>query len=351
MRRSGDSEVFELFEAVQPELPLGPAPASRRREPAAAERLPRPWHDLLRALTEALAVLDTGQRLLLEVRSGGHFVGISLHGAAGVVAETAKGRAGKRSPEQRAADARRLAGLGWERLPPGKHKTIQVARAGEHVREWSHPAPFAAIALLAVRTLREVWGAAHPRDVVYGATDARQHDVLLPALRLNRLARRPDAPDTGRLLRPASRRELADAVLAALRSHTGLPDLTADADGDVGLARGGISILVSAAEEFTAVDLIATLATDAEATPALLAELNDANRHHRSARFFHFKGRVIAAASVPCEVFVPELLTGAFEALMKSGELVRERLREKLSGALFLEDDFEWADTGFRRTN
>jgi hypothetical protein len=351
MRRSGDSETFELFDAVQPELPLGPAPVSRRKEPAAAERLPRPWHDLLRALTEALAVLETGQRLLLEMRSGGHFVGISLHGAAGVVAETATGRAAERSPEQRAADARRLAGLGWERLPPGKHKTIQVARAGEHVREWTHPAPAAAIALIAVRTLREVWGAAHPRDVAYAATDARQHDILLPALRLNRLPRRPDAPDTGHLLRPASRRELADAVLAALRSHTCLPDLSADAGGDVNLARGGISVLVSAGEEFTAVDLIATLATDAEATPALLAELNDANRQHRSARFFHFKGIVIAAASVPCEVFVPELLTGALDTLMESGELVREQLRGKLAGALFINDDFEWANSGFRRAN
>jgi hypothetical protein len=351
MRRSDDSEILELFEAVQPELPLGPAPASRRREPAAAERLPRPWRDLLQALTEALAVLDAGHWLLLEVRPGAHFVGISLHGAAGVRAETATGRGAERSHEQRAADARRLAALGWERLPPGQHRTIQVARVGEYLREWTHPAPAAEIALLAVRTLREVWGAAHPRDVVYAATDERRHDILLPTLRLNRRPRRPDAPETGHLLRPASRRQLADAVLAALRSHTGIGDLGAGADGEIALTRRGISLLVTADERVPVVDLIATLATDAEATPALLAELNDANLRHRGASFFHLEGGVLAAASVPCGVFIPELLTGALDALLGSGELVRERLREKFSGELFLDDDFEWADSGYHRPN
>jgi hypothetical protein len=357
MRQRRDPETLELFEAVQPELPLGPigaaAPsAAPPRLPGTAEpQLPRPWLTLLQALTDALRVLEDGHWLTLSERRHRHFVTVSTHGAAGVLAETDKGRESERSPQQRATDAGRLARLGWERLPLDKNARNGVARCGEHLREWSHPAPIAPIALLVVRTLREVWGVQHPRDLLYAAFDTSRHDILLPALRLNRLPRRPGLPDTGHLLRPASQRELVDAVLTALQEHTRVASLAAADDGSIGLRRRAVSVRVHVGANTSEVDIFATLATDTEAAPELLDVINDANVRNRSAKFFFCRGIVYAFASVRCEVFVPELFTGAFADLLDDAESFQRVLRERFPGTMFIDDDFEWADADGYRLN
>jgi hypothetical protein len=99
------------------------------------------------------------------------------------------------------------------------------------------------------------------------------------------------------------------------------------------------------------VDIFATLASDTDATLELLTVLNDATVRSRTASFYVFQGKVYAFASVAGEVFVPELLTAALERLMEDGEALQQTLRQRFPGAMFFDDDFEWADSGDYRVN
>ena len=358
MRQRRDPEMLELSDPVQGELPLGPpapgaapAAAPKPKPPSAAEQLPAPWLTFLTSLTDVLRELEDGHRLELRAGRAGHFVAISGHGAAGLAAETGKGRTAERSPQQRADDLARLRRLGWERLALERAPRHGATRADEQLREWPHPAPLAEVGLLAVRTLREVWGVAHPRELLYAATDSSRREILLPTLRLNRRPRDPNRAEGAPPLRPANPRELVEAVQAAMRAHTGLAELAADAGGSIRLHRRAIALRIHVAPSVLALDLYATIASDAEATPELLAVLNDASFRSRAAAFSVFEGNVYASATVPGGIFVPELLTDAFDRLMDDAEALQGTLRQRFAGAMFFDDRFEFADSGDYRVN
>jgi hypothetical protein len=192
--------------------------------------------------------------------------------------------------------------------------------------------------MLVVRTLRQVWGAVHPRDLRYLGTDSRRHDILLPTLRLNRKRRNPDLPGTGHLLQPTSRRELGDAVVDALKQLTKIQDLAIDGEGQIGLIKGSLRIFVRVGETSPAVDLSAFVASGATVSPELLAAINEENGCWRGVTFYLYEGRIIACSGAVWTVFVPELLTDALGDLAHAAATVQQKLREAFGDALLFDD-------------
>lgn len=79
-----------------------------------------------------------------------------------------------------------LADLGWQAPLPGEKIALNF------MRQWPMPTPFADVAGLAVRTLREVYGIDHPSELVYRRFAKGGHDFAEPSLGIQ--AEKPTTP-------------------------------------------------------------------------------------------------------------------------------------------------------------
>jgi hypothetical protein len=165
-------------------------------------------------------------------------------------------------------------------------------------REWPNPAPWAEIASLAVRTLRDVFRIEAPSRLRYLHRGAPAFEGKLPRLDLGIPAERSPRPrddDDGQGPSPALvllNRRLEDA----LKSFLGLPDLIRDADGDIPVRVGSTLMYVRAvAGTPPLVQLFAPVLDEVELTLPLLEAINEVNRRVLFGRLFWGHRGVIVA--------------------------------------------------------
>ncbi|HYO42784.1 MAG TPA: YbjN domain-containing protein [Candidatus Limnocylindrales bacterium] len=165
-------------------------------------------------------------------------------------------------------------------------------------REWPNPAPWAEIASLAVRTLRDVFDVEAPARLRYLHRAAPAFEGRLPRLDLGIPAERSPRPrddDDGQGPSPALvllNRRLEDA----LKSFLGLPDLIRDADDDIPVRVGSVLMYVRAvAGTPPLVQLFAPVLDDVELTLPLLETINEVNRRVLFGRLFWGHRGVIVA--------------------------------------------------------
>src|SRR5450759_2481848 len=136
------------------------------------------WEQFEGRLAAVLGRMAAGSFLILSSRAGDevvYYVQFAQGGRGGFRAEAESNNflAGRwaLSPAQE----EQLAGLGWQCPTPGNTDL-------NFMRQWPTPAPYAEIARLAVRSLREVYGIERPAELVYRRFARRGPDFAEPEL-------------------------------------------------------------------------------------------------------------------------------------------------------------------------
>ena len=252
------------------------------------------WAAFEARLADALASLKPETFLILAVASAepggsGRYVQFANGGRQGFRAEASGNHYLAEASALTPDEEEELARCGWQ----------WPAMSGDigrnFSREWPNPAPWAEVAGLAIRTLRDVFQIAEPSALRY------QHGGF-PAFR-----GRPSPLDLGidaetvRRHPPARPGTTSFAAMAgflelALRQFLGQEELVRDEDGDIPIRVGSVMMFVRPVNGAPPlVQLFAPMLADVDVTPALLEAINEINRRILFGRLFWTHRGVVAA--------------------------------------------------------
>ncbi len=192
------------------------------------------------------------------------------------------------------AKEERLAALGWQRPAP-------ASQGRNWTREWQEPVPFAEVAEVAVRTLREVYGAASPDDLRYRSGGFPAHHGPVPEPDLGIAPDRPIPEHPAAVVpdqsHPSAEPDQAAASLdAALAEFIAGASLVPDRDGDLPIRVGSALMFVRpVAGRPPLLQVFAPLVSGVDLTPALLESLNDINRNILFGRVFWTEREVVVS--------------------------------------------------------
>ena len=162
-------------------------------------------------------------------------------------------------------------------------------------REWPNPAPWAEVAALAVRTLRDVFEIASPADLRYqhgGFPSFRGRPAVLElGIPAERVRRQPPATPSATTFGA-----MATFLELALRRFLGQDELVRDEDGDIPIRVGSVIMFVRPVNGAPPlIQLFAPILADVDQTPALLEALNEINRRILFGRLFWTHRGVVVA--------------------------------------------------------
>lgn len=243
------------------------------------------------------------------------------------------------TPEALAA----MVALGWE--PPGV-----VEAAGERFGLTIAADETAQLARIAVRSLREVYGAPHPAFLTYdqhaAGPDAAVELVLSPA--------RPTEPideaklDTLPNSDPGSLSDVVGTVVAAM-TRTTLAHLPVDDRGEISIRSGSAMVFISTSERPAVVDVYSPLLTEVDPNERLYRELSELTRRLPIGRLYYVDGTIWASVPVYGRDFQPSHLMLAVESMTRLADDLDDRLQTKFGGRRFFDtqtDPKDYPPTG-----
>ena len=283
------------------------------------------WEQFEGRLAAVLGRMAAGSYLILSSREDDeivYYVQFAQGGRGGIRAEAESNNflAGRwaLSPVQE----EQLAGLGWQCPMPGDSDL-------NFMRQWPTPAPYAEIARLAVRSLREVYGIQRPAELVYRRFAKTGSDFAEPALGL-----KPEKPvtATGRAPRPVPTfAELTLLVERAVKGFLGLDKIVRDGDGCIPIQLGDSRQFVKIVDGTPSfVRVFSTVLHGVDSSRPLLEALNEINGRSMFGRVLWVSGEVIVSAEVSAVGINVEQLTFVCLQIGTLAEGVHDQLRDRL---------------------
>lgn len=303
---------------------------SAATRPDSASKVSSAWFPFTASLASVLEQLQEDQFLILSAKGSNRFVQFYAQGAFGMRAEAVSNEYLTGSERLSVAQVVRLGELGWQ-APSGTSRTSTPQSdpdgSPNHYINVASPIPFAELAELAVRTLREVMAVPHPQFLEYSALDTRGNILEFNELGLLRAA----ANDR--------RAYLERRVLKTLYALTGLDDLAFNEKGVVGLRYGDCAVLIRPTPDQGAVFVDSPLLIGLDASSALFKELNALNGGD-SRMWFAFDGDTVTArCDVAIEAFLPSIFGQILEDFCEQCQAVSELLQSAFGGRPVLAGD------------
>jgi len=318
--------------------------AARRKQPEPAPALPESapedqvrvaWEELEARLAVALHALPPESYLILTPAPGGRAspaAYVQFARAATILRSEAAGNAhlppeGQLDPVQQA----HLAELGWQ--PPGSAGD----RGHNFHRDWPVPAPAEAVAALAVRTLREVFGVGDPDGLRYrsGSFDgsaAHRADLGIP----------PDDQPVGHHHRPAGRRsaeELRALIEEAARRWLANADPRPDKDGDYPFRFGSAVLYVRIVDDAApVVAIFSPILRAVDRSPELLAALNELNSKIRFGRVVWAHDEVLLVSELSIVDLTADQIAHACLELGSLADAIDSELHGRFGGEIVFLD-------------
>lgn len=284
------------------------------------------WPAFAQRLASVLGSLQEDQYLVVSLKGTNRYVQFAAQGHWGLRAECVSNEylSGRERLDER--QLARLRELGWHD-PTGSAPESTPERdpdgSPNHFVEWPPKTAVVGLADLAVTTLVDVLGVAHPGFLEYKAFDSQEQTLVFDELGLRRVA-----PPTGADVVA----DLEHRLLATVRETTGLGGLEYDDDRDIGFVHGRIGVLTSLVGNPVRVRLRALMLTDLEGAPALLERLNHFNAGLGSMHLFFHRGAVRAVSDVPAWPFVPEHVERALEEFCQICDALNDLLQAEFGG-------------------
>lgn len=289
------------------------------------------WNTFEGRLAESLRTLEDTQYLILSHPKTCYFVQYAAQAEGALRAEAVSNH--HIAPRHRLGNDQelRLIELGWE--PPTHQPEADDAEpdgSPNWYHDWESPVDWAAVAKVAVLTLREVYGVTSPRVLQYYGFEPGAGTLVLPSLGLDR-ERRVKRPE---LVRVEWLQELKREVERSL-----LPGLECFAirrleSGELLTQTPQSLVTVREMENPFQLLLTAHLLHEVETWPKVLEVINRYNSSLTVGRLFASHGAIVLDHAISAEPFVAHHLIGTL-ALMH--ELVRKlagELHEELGGVL-----------------
>lgn len=310
------------------------------------EKVAQAWQELARAVADLLPTLPAGATLELVLDPTATGTGDASYsvtvtaGAEGGLIARAVGNASL--PEQfrmnRAAVADMIA-LGWS--PPG----VETASGSDFglTSGTSEPEVNRLAAVLA-RTLRDIYGAPHPAFLVYTVDGGEQATADLAPLGAARAVgslpatSTPDAAVDPDVHDATSLREQVQTVVAAMQQTT--PEqLSADADGDIGIRAGSAMVFVKVRDNPPLVDVFSPVLTGVSPTEKLYGRLSELTNRMPIGRLYCANDTVWASVPVFGRHFQPSHLTLAVQVMIGLADELDDRLHGEFGGRRFFGED------------
>lgn len=314
------------------ERTVEPAPAARRAKAPSPPR--QAWDEYAKVVARILDALDAGQFLILTAADRPIFVQFATQGSRGLRAEAVSNGF---LPPGHQLDARALAAalrLGWQ--PPTSDPAATPDQDPEgspnYFREWPAPVPYQEVARLAVDTLTDVFGVAHPGHVRYEAFTRAGTPILLPALG-ERAAHDDLADDEPRPLSSAA--EVAEQVLEILREASGNPDLEPDDDGEMAIRFGSSVVFFQVFGDPPIVRAYSPALTQVPTDPKLAVALNELNSSTAFTKWMAVDGMIVAAIDLFGDPLVKHHIVHACEVLGSTADDVDDQLQQQFGGKTF----------------
>lgn len=290
-----------------------------------------PWAALEQKLAEALGSLEEDQYLIVSAKSGWWYVQFAAQGSFGLRAESVSNHYLPSNDSMSSEQLEAMAALGWNAptgLPPEATPKNQPLGSPNFFRDFDQPVPFADVARLAVRTLREVFRIPHPGFLEYDAFERGGTKIVLAGFILKRRPLR-QKPDTQKDQSPEQTREL---LLKAARSGFADPELEFDKDGDLPLRFGSALVFARVNTTPHCISVFSPVVANITETSVVAARLNEFNATVRFARLFAVKDVVFAAVEVPAVPFVAEHFLNACSGLGGLVDELDDLLQAQLGG-------------------
>jgi hypothetical protein len=303
------------------------------------------WREFARAVADALPALPEGAtiELVLDPTATGtgdanYLVTITVEGEGRCVAR-AVGNASL--PEEyrmnRAAVADMVA-LGWS--PPG----VESGSGGDFGLSASAEEAAQLGGVLA-RTLRDIYGAPHPAFLVYSVQDGAGELLTVAPLGTARSVAAVPAPAAVPEARgPANAQDASDlrdqvrTVIAAMQQTT--PEqLSADADGDIGIRAGSAMVFVKVRENPPLVDVFSPVLTGIKPSEKLYGRLSELTNRMPIGRLYCANDTVWASVPVFGRNFQPTHLTLAVQVMTGLADELDDRLHGEFGGRRFFGED------------
>jgi hypothetical protein len=254
------------------------------------------WDEFEARLTASLERMAVDQFFILSTRPAGddeslYYAQFAQGGRAGFIAEAVSNGYLMGDKQLSPAQEEALGQLGWQFPDPRAKKPENFNR------QWPMPTPFAEVARLVIRTLREVFGVASPTDLVYRRFARNGHDFAEPGLGID--AERPTTPrGKGQQVAPTVA-ELTPLVEAALRGFLGVDSIAVDASGNYPVRIGTNQLYLRILPpEPPAVRVFAVLLAVVAPSPELLTVINRINAGLVFGRVLVVDDQVIVATEV-----------------------------------------------------
>lgn len=322
------------------EPPVAAAPPEPVEDPSGIDlrsKVEGAWSDLAKALAKALPELplDAHLVLTLDPTAGGtgdatYYVEFAAVDDGELHAEAVGNAylpAGHRLDRSAIAD---LVALGWS--PPG---VVDGTEGNFGLRAPGTDA--ARLAAIAVRTLREVYGAPHPAFLTYSA-HALEGDVTLPALGAARHEPPGEGAQARQSLAPdAPLEDRVRAVVAGLMKTT--PDeLPVDDEGEISIRSGSAMVFVKITSDPPMVDVYSPVLTKVRATERLYERLSTLTRSMPIGRLYLAEDTVWASLAVFGRDFQPSHLSLAIRVMTGLADQLDDRLQGDFGGHVFFGD-------------
>jgi len=264
---------------TQPGHPEAPSPAGDA-EPT--------WEDFERRLATALGRMLDATFLVLVTPGDEARTGFYVQFAAGDRSLRAEAVSSRFLPADRPLTPEQegtLRVLGW--LAPGSNDDPSP----NYFRVWPSPVPFAEVARLVVRTLRDAYGVTSPAGLRH---TYRSLERVLDDPDLGTEPERPAPQPLPHVVRTAE--EVRPLVERALEGWLGLSELVRDADGDYPIRVGSALMYVQVLDGVPPlVRIFSPILHDVGATAALFEALNEINARIRFGRVLWAGRQVIIA--------------------------------------------------------
>lgn len=293
------------------------------------------WDRFATNLASVLCEIDEDRFLVLSLRGAHRFVQFAGFGAGALRAEAVSHHYLEPASQLDAGQVDALRALGWRdptHAPDAPEDQCVPSGSTNHFVDFQPPVDPAAVAALAVATLRDVMRVEDPDRLEYRAALTEGGELELPQLGLRQSK-----------ARESSGADLARQTLETIRRVTGLAALEPDDDGDITLNYGCVTVMVQLPKGTSNVRLVSPLLDKVEATPPLLARLNELNLQGPHARFCLARDCVLALAELSAQPFVAEHLEQAFAGFCAQCDATAKALHEEFGGEL--RDDTSAAPT------
>ena len=302
-RMSPSGVTIPLSDNNQWSLKGGAKMAMTTIQATAAARRSKDWPRFEARLAETLTKLVEDQFLVVSVKQSNRYVQFSAQGSFGMRVETTSNHYLPRGQKLDRKQMSALKKLGWQ-VPTANPKQSTPERDPDGSPNFfidiDSPVDAAAIARLAVTTLVDVLGVAHPGHLEYEAFDAPGGEVELAKLGLKRAVRNQESGGEDA------------ALLKLIREITGITTLKRDEDGDIGVRYGSTLVFARMLDEPRRVHLFSPLVREIAEGVEVQDRINRLNAGSDGIRYFWINGAIYAALDIPADPFSAREVASAY---------------------------------------